>query len=433
MADAGDLEHGNIEDLNVQLLLDSTQKVENPVNQHQPCIFMISSDFSPRVVSIGPLHRNDNNLLPFEEQKAIYMRDLLKRFDGPREDILRRCFQMMNADDNISKIRACYNTMNTYYSDDNLARMMVMDACFILEFLHKLSSKSPEKDVLIERSIAYDLLLVGNQIPFFVLQDILDCINSSGENSGCLNSLIIVLVNVVNIFQSTLDTETLDIKKDNREYRHILDALHQCYVPLHHVTPTFSLGTPHSAVELDRRGVNFKPSNSSGWPMDIILESPSWYFPWAKSTLRMPKLRISGDTELILRNMIVYEQSCRDLGCCDYITSYVTAMDLLINNAEDVAILAESEVLVNSMGSHEDAAKMINELGKEAPFTGFVYLSQWERLGELYKRYWPKHIESFKRSYCKSPWNMFALIAGIMLFVLTVLQTYYTVNPIQTK
>ncbi|KAJ9551893.1 hypothetical protein OSB04_015938 [Centaurea solstitialis] len=115
-------------------------------------------------------------------------------------------------------------------------------------------------------------------------------------------------------------------------------------------------------------GVKFKPHDLSGrkWSMDFRFEFPLWSRcrPWAKPTLIMPILRIHNYTEVILRNLIAYEHLSPD-GLPCYVTSYAVAMDRLIDTHEDVAILVESKVLVNSIGSKEEAAKLINDLRKD--------------------------------------------------------------------
>ncbi|GKC38008.1 putative UPF0481 protein, partial [Tanacetum coccineum] len=123
---------------------------------------------------------------------------------------------------------------------------------------------------------------------------------------------------------------------------------------------TFSSAKIQSAVELDRAGVNFKPNRMA---MEVKLYK-FLRFPWSlgKPTIRMPVLRVHHFTELVFRNIIAYEQS--SLGN-NHVTSYAIAMDMLIDTQEDVAKLVESKVLVNNIGSNEEAANMMNSICKE--------------------------------------------------------------------
>ncbi|KAI3668865.1 hypothetical protein L6452_40081 [Arctium lappa] len=322
------------------------------------------------------------------------------------------------------------------YSDDEIARMMVMDACFILEFSYKLCMGGFDENMVLAPAMIYDLLLIENQLPFFVLQDIFECTCSRfAPEIASLNKLVFVLVQVVNIFKTNLTLMEND--DEGGEHDHILGLMHKCYQPSHPPRSDFSNSTIHSAVELDRAGVNFKPHHDPApeWCMAIELESPtlvcfSWHWPWAwgKPTLRMPVLCIHDDTELVLRNLIAYEQFCPQVR--NYITSYAAAIDMLINDQEDVAILVESKVVVNSIGSNQEAATMINQICKETNFLDFFYPKPWQELDTYYNGYWPRNLAWLRRTYFSSPWNMIALLAGILLFLLTLLQTYFTINPI---
>ncbi|KAI3668864.1 hypothetical protein L6452_40080 [Arctium lappa] len=346
------------------------------------------------------------------------------------------CVQKVNA--SIDRIRACYEeeAMKSY-SDDEIARMMVMDACFILEFSYKSCREDvfEENNMLIEPSMVFDLLLIENQIPFFVLQDMFDCTCSRFKPAAAsLNHLIILgLAQQVHIFESDLTN-----KNDTTTHDHILGLIHECYRPSHPARSLMSSSAVfHSAIELDRAGVKFKPHDRDPeWCMAIELEfvCSSWHWPsggWGKPTLRMPVVCIHDYTELVLRNLIAYEQLCPLVR--NYVTSYAAAMDMLIDNEEDVAILVQSKVLINIIGSNEEAAKMINDIRKEVSTTDFFYSREWQELDMYYNGYWPKNIAWLRRTYFSSPWNMIALFAGILLFILTMLQTYFTINPVQSQ
>ncbi|KAM0047483.1 hypothetical protein Hdeb2414_s0008g00263871 [Helianthus debilis subsp. tardiflorus] len=77
-----------------------------------------------------------------------------------------------------------------------------------------------------------------------------------------------------------------------------------------------------------------------------------WFL--SKPTFRMPTLRVNHFTELVLRNLIAYEQlSLVQL----YVTSYARAMDMLIDTHthEDIVKLVTSKFIVNHVGSNEEA------------------------------------------------------------------------------
>ncbi|KAM0014647.1 hypothetical protein Hdeb2414_s0034g00726181 [Helianthus debilis subsp. tardiflorus] len=102
-------------------------------------------------------------------------------------------------------------------------------------------------------------------------------------------------------------------------------------------------------------------------------------------------------------------------------------MDMLIDTHEDIAKLVTSKVIINHIGSNEEAANMINKICKELAPEHFYYTEQWEQLDSHFKGYWPRKIVKLKRTYFNSPWSIIALFAGIVLFVLAMLQTIFTI------
>ncbi|PWA43102.1 hypothetical protein CTI12_AA538960 [Artemisia annua] len=399
------------------------------------------SSFDPRVVSIGPLHRDDANVQAFEEQKATFVADLLIRLESSPEQTLEACVHKVIV--SIDRTKACYAGIKDY-SDIDFAKIMVMDACFILEFMCKVYERSQASsflkttshflkrpventNILLEQSIYYDLVLLENQIPLFVLNDIFECTIMKFEPFATLFNFIAPIFEFLNLFEAKLnfpDISTITYSD------HILGLLHKCYKPPdNNKSSDFPSSTIYSVVELDRAGVNFQPNRDEEWPLAIKVRNmfPCFPLPWCKPVLRMPVLRINHFTELVLRNLIAYEQSSRDHH--SYVTSYAIAMDMLINTKDDVSMLVESAVLINHMGSNEEAANMMNKICKEVAWWHFLYSKEWKILSRYCNGYWPKKVAWLRRTYFNSPWNIIALVAGVVLFALTVIQTLYAIKP----
>ncbi|PWA76755.1 hypothetical protein CTI12_AA229700 [Artemisia annua] len=420
---SGDVElgHVDIDDTLQDLLKYDGVEVQNPSDQHAGSIFMVPSgcrdisprSFTPRVVSLGPLHHQDEHLKGFEVQKATYMHNLfhnvLRPLDSTPEQILKEC-------------------VTKAYSDSELVKMMVTDACFILTFLYDdvigYSSLGPIE--LLGTKIHLDILLIENQIPFFVLQDIYECTFSKLLPTLTLANFIIQILKGFNIFAGDL---VMDNSGISSTYDHILGFLHKSYQNSDRDSSILrKLVKAHSVVELDRSGVRFSNKLDAKWPMAMELElSRLLCFPlsWSTPTLKMPILSLGDNSELIIRNLIIYEHSAQVQTC---VTSYMLAMDHLIDTPEDVAKLVRSQVLVNYIGSNEEAADLINNICKEVPLKDFYYQDEWEKLDEYYNAYWPNLIAELRRNYFSNPWSIIALIAGIILFILTVVQTVYGVK-----
>ncbi|PWA53213.1 hypothetical protein CTI12_AA447210 [Artemisia annua] len=429
-----DVELGPV-DINdtVQFLLKYDEEVQNPSDQRPGSIFMVPSvyrdlspsSFTPRVVSIGPLHHQDEHLKGFKLQKATYMHNLfhnvLRPLDSTPEQILKECVTKVSG--SVDQIKACYIGMQAY-SDSELVKMMVTDACFMLAFIYERhighSSLGPME--LLTTDICLDMLLIENQIPFFVLQDIFECTFSRLLPTQPLAKFILVIM--CNIFEGDLEINSSNISS---AHDHILGFLHKFYQnPDRDSSRLSERVKAHSVVELDRSGVRFSTKRDAKWPMAIELELSRFLcFPlsWSKPTLKMPVVHLFDETELILRNLIIYEHSAQVQTC---ISSYMLALDKLIDTPEDVAKLVKSQVLVNELGSDKKAANLINNMLKEVPLANFYYQDEWKKMDEYYNAYWPNLMAELKRDYFSNPWSIIAVIAGIVLFVLTVVQTVLT-------
>ncbi|KAJ9551955.1 hypothetical protein OSB04_016000 [Centaurea solstitialis] len=405
---------------------------------NSPTIHMIPSRirdlkpkaFEPRYVSIGPLHRNNKNLTAFETHKKKFLRHLLDKTGIPDEQTIEKCLEKVEA--SLGRIKACYGDGIEDFNDDDIQKMMVMDAFFILEFLYKKCKGVFDEKMVIEPiSLAFDLLLIENQIPFFVLQDIFDCTASGFEQTEPSLHLLIM-----HGFNKTLRFLTPSFKIDKGtvffetdRYNHLLALIHESYNPIYAERPAVNQSvvetnkasfskTFYSVVDLDRAGVKFNPNDLSGkkWSMDFRFEFPRWSRcrPWAKPTLKMPILHIHNYTEVILRNLLAFEHFSPHGNSCHF-TSYAVAMDRLIDTDEDVAILVKSKVLVNSIGSNEDAAKLINDLRRDISCGLFLYKDVWNEMNTYHKRFWPGNIAWLRRTYFINPWSIIALFAGIYL------------------
>ncbi|GJY29698.1 putative UPF0481 protein [Tanacetum coccineum] len=199
---------------------------------NQPAPTICESSFNPQLVSIGPLHKEDPKLKEFEWMKECYLDDLLSRFNNCNistpQQTLEACLLKVNT--LIPQIRESYAGMKKKYSDDEVATMMVMDGCFILEFCFKHKHQHSDLPNKMQNShIAMDLILLENQIPFFVLQALFDCTLRKAFSS--LPSLLEqYLAHYINLFNTQLPKFSTRIHFDtDLTHDHLLGYLHKRY------------------------------------------------------------------------------------------------------------------------------------------------------------------------------------------------------------
>ncbi|KAK9057479.1 hypothetical protein SSX86_022315 [Deinandra increscens subsp. villosa] len=403
------------------------------------------SSFNPRVVSIGPLHRDDEIVKKFEAKKADYVVKLIKNMipsprqeEGQEEEILKSCLEEV--------LKSCVNRVsplkkkvqegyewNRDYEEDEFIEFMVMDACFILGFIFHISKYptyiSYRKNILRDHGVIYDLVLIENQIPLFFLNEIFQCTVIKFQPNKTLFEFLNPLLNLLTIFDVRITSKEVDISTTDNN---LLSLLYECYKPDSPIQPGLLSSKIRSVVDLDSAGVNFKPNYNPKWQMgmDVKLKTfPGFSWCWGKPTLIMPPLYVDDFTEVVLRNLIAYEHES-SMQTHAYVLSYAYFMGMLVNTQEDVDKLVDAGVIINVMGSNREAASMMKTICKEIAREQFFYDKEWDKLDmdKYCIGYLLKSIIWLKRTYFNSPWNVIALFAGIILFVLTVIQTIFTVK-----
>ncbi|XVF77809.1 hypothetical protein PTKIN_Ptkin14bG0076400 [Pterospermum kingtungense] len=151
-----------------------------------PCIFRTpfpELQFQrPQLASIGPYHRGKN--LPLEKYKYSFLEKFVSRTKNYGKDL---CFYVRNVMTLEWRTRRCYAD-DFQISSPEFVEMMLVDGCFIMEVLRHFGRIEPgQKPKKIESEDGYfpiqpwqipilvqDLLMLENQIPFFVLQKLFD-------------------------------------------------------------------------------------------------------------------------------------------------------------------------------------------------------------------------------------------------------------------
>uniref|UniRef100_A0A6N2KHI0 Uncharacterized protein n=1 Tax=Salix viminalis TaxID=40686 RepID=A0A6N2KHI0_SALVM len=117
-----------------------------------------------------------------------------------------------------------------------------------------------------------------------------------------------------------------------------------------------------SATDLVDAGIELKVSDTEQISiLDIKFNNGS---------LEIPSLLIHEATEVIIRNLISYEQCCPK--CTDRITSYAVLLDNLINTTKDMDILTSSGIITNWLNP-EEAMQFFNKLYHDSCLKTYYY------------------------------------------------------------
>ncbi|XAR53705.1 hypothetical protein NMG60_11022358 [Bertholletia excelsa] len=192
--------------------------------------------YVPQLVALGPYHHWRPELYEMERYKLSAAKMTQKKLKTIKFQDLADQFTLLE-----SKIQASYHKYLDF-NGETLAWMMAVDSCFLLEFLRiyavregkVLAGVSSRMSHLVDSSgrksaynaIVRDLVMLENQIPFFLLRKILELQFLSLELAdGMLLSMMIGLCKEISPFKAT------DSNVELSNCAHLLDFLYHMIVP----------------------------------------------------------------------------------------------------------------------------------------------------------------------------------------------------------
>ncbi|KAI3890388.1 hypothetical protein MKX03_028210 [Papaver bracteatum] len=426
------------------------------------------SAFIPKIISIGPFHYGDKSYKVMEEHKKRFLFRLLG-YDNKSnlgdynyvdiESIERLMYGLER------KTRECYSENFPGLSIDAFVQMMVMDACFVIELLRLYNNFDSSIDVEQEegvvadpifttrwmlRALQRDLMMIQNQLPFFVLQEIYRLIISN-PNKGALEDNISLIDLTLKFFDPLLpkdENENVDLDPDPEEYRHLLHLFRKSFISSikrkkppqprkgstakkHMIHPQLRTQSTRlkqeshfiqCATELKEAGISLleKSEKSNIDIFDVEYED---------GVLKIPTLFIDDNTVPLFLNFIAYEQCDKD--ATPYFTNHFVFFDRLVSSIKDVEVLHRTGIIRHVFGSEKRVLYMINRLCREIVYNvDNCHLSeQMKGINEHYKAYyankWYVWWTSLVRDYFSSPWTVLSLFAAFILLAFTAGQTFY--------
>ncbi|XP_031284996.1 putative UPF0481 protein At3g02645 [Pistacia vera] len=169
-------------------------------------------------------------------------------------------------------------------------------------------------------------------------------------------------------------------------------------------------------TELHQAGVKFK-LGSSNHLFDIRFKN---------GTLEIPKLTLVDETQALIANLQDFEA----LNCePTYVNDYVVIMNYLVNSPKDVEVLVHNEIIENWLSDNEDVSTLFQNLQWETNVDGddFTYAGLIDDLKAYCKSPWHKWKATLKQNYFNNPWASISVIAAVVLLILTVIQTMFSI------
>ncbi|KAK8625441.1 hypothetical protein V6N13_090313 [Hibiscus sabdariffa] len=384
--------------------------------------------YEPNVISIGPYHHGHERLQRMEATKLSCFLNIFNK-DNSVADKLVRTIERLEA-----QVRQCYEEPSDLESDE-FVEMVVYDGCFIVHLIY--GDDFDQKDIFKEKGIVSeimaDLLLLENQLPFFVLLELNHILTERNARQFARRT--------VSLFNKTFSFHLFYYGILDKEYfMHLLELVHSCYHPsflglkqhreFQAREPTYQRPMKFigSATELDDVGIGFfgdtiqdmkhlKQEIQTGF--DILFTKDT-------KVLMIPTLRVDDMIECRLRNYIAYEQFIPS-GEPTYFTDFVLLMDNLINTSKDVQLLRNSGIIENWLGDDEAVAQMFNKL-HHSVFMGkyFYYAEVFGRVNEHRQKRWNRWKTALKKNHFNTPWLFIPFLAATVLLLLTIVQTIFS-------
>lgn len=369
----------------------------------------------PEIVSIGPYHRGRPQVLEFEKLKPLFLERFLLRTKEDLKELTALVAKME------SSARACYSEHGNMTSCD-FVEMMLLDGCFVAEFLLRISGSSDatdEHDPIFARPqtipiLIGDLLKLENQIPFSLLQLVFTRVVPSDlrREIGSLATLALKL------FNQACPTALLK-PSDDLECEHLLALFYSSLSSIRQVHRKSrkkvwpSTQSVPCVTELRSSGIKFKPGKA-----ESLLE-----ISFHKPVLQIPNITINDFMATVLINCVSLEQCWENTS--KYMTDYVFFMHCLINQPKDVSLLRSDGII--TLFSHDDqyVADLFDKLGKRIPFNVHdSFLSRQFMELELYYR---SNWANMMRTYFSSPWSLISAFSAFLVIVLAIIQTVIAV------
>nr|POF27057.1 upf0481 protein [Quercus suber] len=464
-----------------ELIIDVPLVME-PVQWRECCIYKVPKKlrqvnkeaYTPKLISIGPFHHgekdlrgekesrdeeNENVPTDMEMLKVRYFKDFCYRTRKRQKEIARII------EENEVKIRHCYAEISKLNSED-FVKMVLVDSTFIIElFLRSQENekrcqenepilRSQENEPFLKYEdekyyilsnpwlvygIKQDLMLLENQLPFFILKELYDQISYSEKNNEI--SFLDLACGYFSFPKSKIP--------DGKEVKHFTDLVRYFYRPSIQYKKGQAITHLYSATELCRAGVMFRNTKKSRI-LDIqfmklpLLEifpcfNISWfltclpclkYFPGLEcmqTLLKVPTLVVDDETEVLFRNLMALEQ-CH-YPSESYTSNYIVLLDYLIHTTEDVELFVENKIIIKRLDSNEAVATMVNKLGLEIVENHSHYGAMARKLNEHVENCCNHHIGNLTSTYFSTLWRGTLTVVGLVVSGFSI---WSTIKPFLT-
>ncbi|ESW23695.1 hypothetical protein PHAVU_004G068600 [Phaseolus vulgaris] len=430
-----------------------------------------TKEYSPKLVSFGPIHYGDPKLQSGEQYKKMWAAEYIDSTKISPQELHTKVVQNMETlkplfDDDLfinNPTFLRYHEHGFGTPEEMISWTLFVDGCALLRILEHAKLDNPEKmNVKVDQLVLVmqDVLLLENQLPFPLLKhlwripgkelketmkelkktmkEFLRCHHWATKEEHKIPEVEFPDPTHLLGLQRSIILHEPDIKQtknvpdasteNTHNHGHCLKNILTYNTGKGSKTPNVStenhedMVTYRNIKELKVVGIVLKSSKTRS-PKDI-----SFSFGWFYSTLKLPEIVVDDTTTTTVLNLIAYEM-CPDFQNDYGIRSYVSFLDSLIDHPDDVKALRSKQILLNSLGSDEEVANLFNTLSTDLVPDMRKYVSLRNQIEMHYNDKGRTWLTLGWKTYYSTPWAIIAFHAAIVGLLLTFVQTWYAIHP----
>ncbi|KAH8507159.1 hypothetical protein H0E87_009610 [Populus deltoides] len=311
-----------------------------------------------------------------------------------------------------NKIRQCYEAgFHRNKSSERFLDLILYDAVFILELFlkyregrEKYTKDSILKEGWLRLAIRRDLILLENQLPFFILEKLYELlpVTVKGENTEFVTL-------ACSYFKLHLPSNFSPAAKMPL---HFTDLVRSLLSFTRNGKSVELIKSFHSATKLRQAGVKFKVPREHNCLLDVDFRRLGTEF-------HIPQLEIDGNTERLFRNLMAMEM--RIYPGQEYICHYINLLSILVAKPKDAKLLMENKIVIHN---DEVAVRdLIYSLASDTIDRHSCYHDIFFSVDDYYKSSWAKNPAYFVEEFFGNFWKGVGTVAAAILLVLTLVQT----------
>ncbi|CAM0872912.1 unnamed protein product [Alopecurus aequalis] len=350
--------------------------------------------YEPKVVSVGPYYYGRAGLGAAQQHKWRLLRDFLSRGKNEKEAQLGAYLRAASALE--ADARRCYaEGFDDAMGADDFAEMLVLDGCFLLEFFLRKGEgqlAAPGGAKWAWQHMYHDVLLLENQIPFFVVEK-LHALAFPGEDGGADHE------GLLDIFCKALAGDLPSSRpirpRSGKTIHHLLHLHYECNVrnPAADASDVKARRTNSNGGDANGASLAVwkqspvpSPRSSDGAvkgrltsmvPQAAKMEEASVTFKrkptprdmfdvsFRYGVLHMPAFVVDEAAKVLLANLVAFEQgggrAAKQLDGGNMVTGFVALVGSLVNTPRDVEVLRRCGIM-HCMVTHDEAVRYFSHV-----------------------------------------------------------------------